>query len=113
MFNPLLGFFGMSQSSYQPVGTADSIEIKSEVQSGSEPSKTSSPNLKSKISPSLETKRDPLYAAMFGSPLGSTPPPKIGGLASAGVSRFEPGNIDTLDEPVIETLVNIFGNANN
>lgn len=102
----------MSQPSYQPVGTADPVEIKSEVQSSTQSSKINSPNLKSKTSPSLETKRDPLYAAMFGSPLGSTPPSKIGGLASAGVSRFEPGNIDTLDEPVIETLVKIFWNVN-
>lgn len=98
-------WIGMSQPSYQPVGTVDPNEIKPGVQGSSQPSKTSSPNLKPKDSPSLEAKRDPLYAAMFGSPLGSTPPPKIGGLASAGVSRFEPGNIDTLDEPVIETLV--------
>lgn len=47
-------------------------------------------------------KKDPLYAAMFGTQIGSNSP-TIG----AKAARLDPSasGIDTLDEPVIETLV--------
>lgn len=47
---------------------------------------------------SQNTKRDPLYEAMLGGQIGSTP---------IGSARLEPSaaGMDTLDEPVVETLV--------
>ena len=61
-------------------------------------------------SPNLD-KKDPLYAAIFGSPIGNTKPPAIpsipAGRSATSYSRFEPGNVDTLDEPVIDTLVRL------
>jgi len=47
-----------------------------------------------------EKKKDPIYAAMFGTQIGSST-----ALPSNSRTRLDSIGIDTLDEPVIETLV--------
>lgn len=53
---------------------------------------------------SEEKKKDPLYAAMFGTQIGS--PAALP--AHNGTPRLDTVGIDTLDEPVIDTLVRQF-----
>lgn len=48
-----------------------------------------------------EKKKDPLYDAMFGSQIGSSAPAAMSGRTP----RLDSVGIDTLDEPVIDTLV--------
>lgn len=90
---------------YQPVsGAADSQHVApSPSNIDEQATQAQSSNEQKKTSPNLEAKRDPLYAAMFGSPLGATPPPRSN--TSNNNARLEPAVMDTLDEPVVETLV--------
>jgi hypothetical protein len=49
----------------------------------------------------IEKKKDPLYDAMFGSQIGSATPAALSGRTP----RLDTVGVDTLDEPVIDTLV--------
>lgn len=51
----------------------------------------------------VEKKKDPLYDAMFGSQIGSSAPASMPGRTP----RLDTVGIDTLDEPVIDTLVDL------